>query len=287
MQKDLSFRFGPLKESDLWSALRLQARAQWNQTEQDWRRVMELDPGGSFAAFDGGNVVGTTTTAAYGNDLAWIGMVIVGEEYRRRGIATRLMRSALDRLRGAGVSTIKLDATPDGRSLYESLGFIPESLIERWECGSVAGSATDALKLDDRFRDNVFALDRLAFGADRSRLLRLLLDDACCHPLVSIDPANGNVRGYALARRGAKAFYVGPLIAVDEMVAAALLDAMLDQLAGRKVYIDLNAGFAGGRSVLAARRFAKQRDLTRMRYGSASTVDTSNLVFAIAGPELG
>jgi hypothetical protein len=74
---------------------------------------------------------------------------------------------------------------------------------------------------------------------------------------------------------------------VDETVAAILLDAMLHQLAGQKVYVDLNAGFAGGRNVLATRKFIKQRELTRMRYGLESNVGTSELVFASAGPELG
>jgi ribosomal protein S18 acetylase RimI-like enzyme len=286
VRKDTSFEFGPLKEKDLPSALRLQARAEWNQTERDWRRVMELNASGCFAAFAGRKVVGTITTATYGKDLAWIGMVIVDADYRRQGIATRLVRLALEQQQGRA-NTIKLDATPEGRPVYESLGFIPESIIERWEGPAIAATATEVVKFDQRLRDDVFAMDRLAFGADRSRLLSSLLEDACCDPLVSIESAVGQPRGYALARSGARALYVGPLIASDETVAAALLDGMLEQLAGQKVYIDLNAGFAGGRNVLAARRFAKQRDLIRMRYGGESAAGTSNLVFASAGPELG
>jgi len=50
------------------------------------------------------------------------------------------MQAALDYLRGVGVATIKLDATPAGRPLYERLGFKEESLVERWE--GIAGSLT-------------------------------------------------------------------------------------------------------------------------------------------------
>jgi hypothetical protein len=39
--------------------------------------------------------------------------------------------------------------------------------------------------------------------------------------------------------------------------------------------------------VLASRRFIKQRNLTRMRYGLESNAGISELVFATAGPELG
>jgi len=44
-------------------------------------------------------------------------------EFRRRGIARRLMDAALDWCRGNGVDVVILHASPEGRALYESLGF--------------------------------------------------------------------------------------------------------------------------------------------------------------------
>ncbi len=60
-------------------------------------------------------------------------MVLVDPEYRRRGIATRLLGAAIDYLKNAGVPSIKLDATPAGQPLYEILGFAGEVMIERWQ----------------------------------------------------------------------------------------------------------------------------------------------------------
>jgi GNAT superfamily N-acetyltransferase len=46
-------------------------------------------------------------------------------EYRRRGIARRLMQVILDWLRQEEFSTVALHASNEGRALYESLGFQP------------------------------------------------------------------------------------------------------------------------------------------------------------------
>src|SRR6185436_6961512 len=115
------------RESDIPAALRLKELAHWNQTENDWLRLLRLEPSGCFCATIDGEVVATTTTTTYGHELAWIGMVLVDPTCRQMGIATRLMQVAMEYLSKAGIMTIKLDATPAGRGVYEKLGFKEES----------------------------------------------------------------------------------------------------------------------------------------------------------------
>src|ERR1044071_3685973 len=121
-----------LAEGDVAEAMRLKEGAGWNQTEEDWRRLLRLGPRGCFAGTVGGRLVATTTTTSYGRALAWVGMVLVDPEFRRRGIATALVCAALDSLAAEGVEAVKLDATPEGATVYEGLGFDAELLIERW-----------------------------------------------------------------------------------------------------------------------------------------------------------
>ena len=276
----------PLTEGDVPAAMRLKELARWNQTEADWRRLLRLAPRGCFAALIGGRVVATTTTTSYGRELAWIGMVLVEPEQRRRGIATRLMRAALDYLRDEGVRTVKLDATPAGRPVYEALGFKTESLVERWQGAAPSEGPKETAPGVELPREDLLALDRRAFGADRAALLTMLIDEATPPPAV-IDTATGRVEGYALARRGTAAHYVGPLVAADRQVAAELLDRVLGQLTAGPVYVDLNTNFAGGAQILEERGFSRQRELIRMSYGAPNPAGTSELVFAIAGPEVG
>src|SRR2546430_17561255 len=117
-----------LQESDIPAALRLKQWAQWNQTENDWRRLLRLEPDGCFCATIDGEVVATTTTTTYCSELGWIGMVLVDPKRRQLGIATKLINGALEYLAKRGVRTVKLDATPAGCSLYVKLGFTNESL---------------------------------------------------------------------------------------------------------------------------------------------------------------
>ncbi len=238
-----------LDESHIPAAMQLKESARWNQTESDWRCLLRLEPGGCFGAFLDGRLVGTTTTTRYDRELAWIGMVLVNPENRRCGIATRLIKTALDYLSGK-VRTVKLDATPEGQPVYESL-----------------------------------ALDRRAFGADRSTLIEILINNASVSPVLARD-ADGRLSGFALARQGTNADYIGPLVSTDAEQAACLFDRVLDQLTGHQIYVDVNSAFENGARVLADRVFVKQRDLIRMRHGTRNNV-TSSWIFAIAGPEVG
>ncbi|HEY2975271.1 MAG TPA: GNAT family N-acetyltransferase [Pyrinomonadaceae bacterium] len=274
-----------LRESDIPAALRLKELARWNQTDNDWLRLLRLEPNGCFCATIDGDVVATTTTTIYGHELAWIGMVLVDPDRRRLGIATKLMNVAIEYLSKAGVATVKLDATPAGCSLYKNLGFKEESLIERWE--GIAGTRAVACStMDTPRRREALVLDRHAFGGERSKLIEMLIEDSYVAPLVAAE-ADGRLTGYALARHGSAAVYAGPVVATSTDAATTLLDGLLNQVSGQRVYLDLNTNFAEGRKILTERGLVKQRDLIRMFYGKESNAGSSPSIFAIAGPEVG
>jgi len=275
-----------LAERDLSGAMRLKEAAGWNQTEADWRRLLRLGPRGCFAGTVGGELVATTTTTSYGRALAWVGMVLVDPEFRRRGFATALVRAALDNLEAEGVEAVKLDATPEGAPVYAGLGFEAELLIERWARAQASESRPPDDYAPTQLDGRVFDFDRRAFGADRSELLKALAGDACPKPSLR-DGGGGRLRGYALARRGSRAHYVGPVVAEDVEAATFLLDDLLGRLGAGPVYVDLNTTFEGSAGLLAARGFVRQRELIRMRRGMKTSAGTSPGIFATAGPEVG
>jgi GNAT superfamily N-acetyltransferase len=273
-----------LFESDITAAMQLKEAAGWNQTEEDWRRLLALEPNGCFAAVKGGRLVGTTTTTTYGNELAWIGMVLVDPKERRQGIATRLLNVALDYLNGKA-ATVKLDATGQGQPVYQRLGFEVESLLERWSGTPNARNVRSSNVWDEDGIHDVLALDRVAFATDRSKLLKKLIDDSCVPPVL-LRATDGTLTGYALARRGTNADYVGPVVAKSSQDIERLLDEVLSELPGRRVYLDFNTECGASKTLLADRGFVKERDLIRMVKGGPGK-KTSPLVVAIAGPEIG
>jgi ribosomal protein S18 acetylase RimI-like enzyme len=272
-----------LTDDDLPAAMRLKNLANWNQTTADWSRLLKLEPEGCFAAVLDEVVVGTTTTTTYGRTLAWIGMVLVDPSFRRLGIATRLLKKAIE-YATSRVDTVKLDATPDGQPVYERLGFSVEGRIERWMCDRSGGVGNvEQSKIADDVRSEVIELDRQAFGADRSQLLEKLIEDSRVELVRSSD---GGVVAYALGRAGTRASYFGPAVVSSRSDAEVLLDRVLGRVEQQRVYVDFNTTSVADSSVLVERGFSLERDLVRMSYGKAST-PTSPYVFAIAGPEVG
>ena len=278
-----------LSEKNLKPLIHMKDLLNWNQTEDDIKRILQLNPNGNFGAYDGDRMTGTITTVVYGKELGWIGMMIVDPEYRRRGVATRLMNTALTFLHTHGIHTVKLDATPEGLPFYESMGFVSESTIERWEYLPSGDFESQVKPLEKSFLPAVIELDTKAFGTDRSVLLHALLGDtqSSLLPLISLSPFNGTLDGYAFARRGSNAYYVGPVIAKHMKAAMDLLNGMLGRLRNQKVYFDYSSKFGIPSGYFTRLGFEHQRSLTRMSLGGSASSATSQLVFAIAGPELG
>ena len=277
-------------EGDLAAADELRRLAGWNQTLEDWRRLLALEPQGCFVAVQDGRVIGTVTTTTYGKTLAWIGMMLVHPERRGKGVGTLLMGRALEHLRTIGMQCIKLDATPAGRPLYEKLGFVAESTLARCQRpgGSDASLAEDAFEstrdLSDADWGTIDTLDTVAFGAARSRLLRSL---AAYSRSALIWPAQGEVAGWGLLRSGTNADYAGPIVGASNEALLPLMLALLRKAGNRAVIWDVPEQNAPAGRVARQLGFALLRPLTRMRLGPPTSAGEPNNYFAIADPSVG
>jgi GNAT superfamily N-acetyltransferase len=221
-----------------------------------------------------GHVVATTTLICYGDQLAWLGMVLTHPEYRNRGFARRLVECSLGIAEaGKKIRSVKLDATDQGRPLYESLGFRIEQTIERWSGPRLVSARFDpaaALGMPD------FELDREAFGANRARLLELLATDAL--PFVNED-------GFAMWRPGARKSYIGPVVARSPESAKCLIERCLCSCGGHW-YWDLFPANRYAVKIAEELNFAPERTLVRMVKG-ADLRRCESMIYAGGGFELG
>jgi len=273
-----------LREAEIPAGLRLAGLAGWNQTARDWRRFLDLEPDGCFAAVRQNQVCGTATGLSYGQRFGWVGMVLVDPGDRRRGIGTLLLRRAVEYLQSRGVETVKLDATPMGKPLYRSLGFQDEFDLERWEGRAPSGPPIPLMSESDLSR--VCDWDREAFGADRSRLLRALWREGAAYS--AIDTSGGELCGYVLGRSGARAHYLGPWVAAGGSgCAGRLLRGVMARFAGDPVFIDVSRACPEAQPIVSQAGFSFQRNLTRMFLGPIRHPGRPELAFGIAGPELG
>ena len=263
-----------LRVEDIPAALQISAQAGWNQTEEDWRTLLELSPDGCLAMEVDGHLAATTTLLCYGCRLAWIGMVLTKGEYQRRGLARTLLANALERAEMMGIETIKLDATEQGRPLYERFGFRVEREIERWSRTGDNGAPLPAslASAGKPWHD----LDSAIFGADRSQLLDTL---ARRNPPVAIS------NSYLFSRPGRVTSYLGPYISEDPGTARRMIEECI-QSASCGWSWDL---FPENRDAVEIARdfgFSAQRHLVRMARGRELR-GKQNAIYAIAGFELG
>src|SRR3954470_13652052 len=137
--------------------LALSTEAHWNQNEADWRFF--LTQGTVFGIRDGdGRLIATAALLPYSGGNAWISMVLVTENWRRRGLATRLVDACLERAAAQGL-TPWLDATPAGAAVYGPLGFKPVLELRRLRFGGSAAPSARKLPADGRI-DDLIARDR-------------------------------------------------------------------------------------------------------------------------------
>ncbi|MBI3875105.1 MAG: GNAT family N-acetyltransferase [Verrucomicrobia bacterium] len=274
---------------DIEFADHLREMANWNQTPDDWRRFLAMEPEGCFVAEWDGIPVGTVTTTTYGADLAWIGMMLVHPDYRGKGIGRALMEQALNYLKNRNIACIKLDATPMGQPVYEKLGFKPEWTLRRWETRRVNLPAKPMrYRVNDfRYPDMVAvtSMDLSAFGAPRwNRLMRLRCDAS--RAVVHRSP-KGRVTGFGFVRNGMRAIYLGPVVAESFPAAGALIKTLVRPLTECAIFWDIPDFNVGAIELAQRLGFLPQRTLTRMFLGKNSNPGRPEMIFGIAAPEVG
>ena len=265
----------------------LSRAANWNQNEADWRLMLEVGRGWGITLADG-TLAASTLVLPYGR-FSWVSMVLVLPEQRRRGYATRLLRTALADLARHQLTPI-LDATPAGREVYLQEGFRDTWGFRRFQAdGAIAGLERHAGARPLREADwpALLALDARAFGADREVVLRNLAQRLPQAALVSEE--DGALAGFLLGREGREACQLGPLVARSSGAARALLAEALAR-ARPPVYLDLADREPALAAWLESLGFRFQRPFTRMVHGAGDAPTAPGeaaLVVCPAGPELG
>ncbi|MDF1586112.1 GNAT family N-acetyltransferase [Marinimicrococcus flavescens] len=276
-------RLGP---ADAAAACPLSDEAGWNQTPSDWAFMLEAGHGRGL--FHDGRPVATALVLRLGPALCWISMVLVTQEFRRRGLGSRLFARCLEIAQEEGRRP-GLDATGLGRPLYAKLGFMDCHALARWQApsGALAATAPEGMEIapmDEAAMAGVLALDRELGGMERGRILAHLQERAPAAAHVA--RAQGRLVGYVLGRPGRRAGQIGPLVATAPEAAPALAAAAARAFGGA-VILDVPEESRSFRRWLEERGAARLRGFTRMLQGSAHAPGEAAALHAIAGPELG
>lgn len=209
-----------LEPAHVAAATSLSTSVRWNQTESDWRRLLDLFPETCYGGWVDDTLVATSTLAAYGHRVGWVGMVLVDEAYRSQGFGSAIFETALDAGRTLYLDTIGLDATDDGKRVYEGYAFEKIGAIDRWRGTLPAENHREISTFEDPAV--VASLDKSHTEIDRTSLLNHLLTSPDTVGLVNMD--EGEITGYLVIRPGRTAPQLGPIVATSDRVLRQLLE---------------------------------------------------------------
>jgi hypothetical protein len=233
-----------------------------------------MEQGMTFGLAADNRLVASAAILPFGPDFGWISMVLVALDWRRRGLATRLMNDCIAGLRNAGRAAL-LDATPQGAMVYRTLGFRTLGTLRRWSGTMPAALAQPS----NAGLDTLAARDLAAFGGER----RFLLANFAARPTSRIY-ASGNAA--VIVRSGREAQQIGPLIADSPASARTVLGSALAACSGPVIIDVLGAGEVLV-PVLEEHGFTFERDFERMALGCDTLPGDPRQLMVAAGPEFG
>lgn len=225
--------------ADLEAAHALSDLLRWPHRLADWEQAFRHAEG--LVAERDGEILGTALRFRWGAQHATIGLVIVTPAAQGRRIGHRLMSGLLE---GLGGSEVLLQATLEGRGLYERLGFVRIGELRQHQ-GTALPAPLVALNSGWRLRPAgandgpaLRALDAHARGMPRDALIDELVADA--EAAVVLDE-EGVARGFGLLRRFGRGYSIGPVVAPDVEGAKALIAHLAGINAGRFTRIDIDS----------------------------------------------
>ncbi len=226
LPSDLSLRDAKL--NDLPAIGELRTSVGWSVNEWALRAVVGSAGATCVVVADGEGRIGGVGSGIVYQPLGFVGNMIVAAAHRRRGLGSAILEAVTAYLESEGCTLVELNATSDGRPLYERHGF---ASIGRSSTARLSRDLTLSLDASVSVRRagptdlaDLAAYDLPRFGGDRRRLLALLLDDPAAWLLLA--EREGGLAGYACVRPGEPR--IGPVLADAPSVAETLVVEAFD-----------------------------------------------------------
>ena len=290
------FSIRPLTITDIPAAMRLSSQAGWNQLEADWKRLLDLYPTTCLGGWERDRLVVTGTLATYGTAVGWLGMLLVDEACRGRGLGGAVFDAMLACADELGIDCLGLDATDLGRPVYLKRGFRDTCAINRWlrQPSKQIQDSEPPSRLTGGGKAIITHLTSPVVGwvnektqVDRTALLEHIQSEHGVTTQVMIGPKQEPL-GVAFIKPGRLADHVGPVVAETSADACDLLEGVIRSYTSsdRSLFIDALAE-DGFENILGRMGFVVQRKLIRMMKPRPTLTLTTQHVFAAASFELG
>jgi GNAT superfamily N-acetyltransferase len=158
--------------------------------------------------------------------FGWVGLVATDPGAERNGFGRIVTQAIVDRLAAIGCASV-LDGSVKGAPVYERMGFVDHghsriySAVGEPRPVPQESESSRFSTIEDVGPETVCAYDRKAFGADRSALLRSLVDSYAGRNVVRL-AEDGRVSGYGIAQDDA----IGPVVADEVVFGASIVESL-------------------------------------------------------------
>ncbi|WP_253701465.1 GNAT family N-acetyltransferase [Bacillus sp. FJAT-27445] len=282
-----SLTLSVLTESDIEGLMALSTSVGWDYDTNEITTI--LSSGQVFGhKNEKGEIVSSAAIIPYDNKLASVGMVIVHHDYRGKGLGKETTQACIDFV--SGQTAVMLIATPNGKPMYEKMGFNEVGSIHKLVCkkyipfnGNLSEKLTIEAMQENDF-EKVIELDKLAFGDSRRKFLLNRIKQA--HQSLIMRDQFGSVCGFGLSILGQVNMIVGPIVAPDFKAAADLTNQLAFHHNGR-LRIDIPIDDQLFMDFLEERGFKRASQPPIMILKSQSLPHRNNNLYAIAAQIFG
>jgi GNAT superfamily N-acetyltransferase len=257
-------RIADIRDVELAQLHALSLAVGWPHRAADWEMLRQFGHG--VAACDEiGRAMSTAMWFAHGDDFATVGMMITSPRLQTHGTGRWLMEHVIAR---TAPRRLGLNATRVERPLYRSMGFRAEGTVNQCQGEALRPVEVSPLvglrPIVPEDLDSVAQLDAQAFGTVRRPLLALLLEQGTG----LVIERGGEVAGFSLCRPFGRGHVVGPVVAVSDADAIALVTPFIARHEGSFVRIDTREETGPFAALLAGCGLAIFDTVTTMSLGS-------------------
>src|SRR5215475_1785436 len=229
-------RIRTMRPDEISMAVNWAAAEGWNPGLSDDACFAAADREGFLIGEVGGVPAASVSCVKYGANFAFLGFYIVRADLRGRGYGLRMWNAAIAH---AGPRVIGLDGVVAQQDNYRKSGFTLAYANVRYG-GTVAApdvTVPGVMALDDIPFVTVEASDATVFPAPRPAFLRAWIGSP--GHIGRALMGDGRLAAWGVIRPCRRGWKVGPLVADDRASAEAVLSALIADIGGHEIFLDV------------------------------------------------
>jgi GNAT superfamily N-acetyltransferase len=240
MKEKVNLSFQKLDFAGLKTLVEWAEKEGWNPGLYDAEVFWQTDPEGFIGVFQDNSMIAGGAIVSYRGEYGFMGLFIVKPEFRSAGTGRKLWyhrRDALTERLDSGAA-IGMDGVIAMQPFYNKGGFEIAFVDKRYgRNGAPFKLSTQIERISQDDFAEILDYDKLCFGFPRIEFLKpwLFLPTHKSWKYTE----NGIIKGFAVMRKAASGYKIGPLFADDGDIAEELYKACLNEACDEEVFLDI------------------------------------------------